>query len=168
MRAIKINKIEELKELSESKLENMLGLVGKAIYERARGIDRRPVTSEKAVKSIGKEHTFEKDIRDPEIIFKTFENLIHEIYQGVIEDKFSFTKSASWRTQGEKRFISSIKAITVICRFQGFETHSKSMTLKEPSNHLKILKRGAKKLLLKSIIKNQKLVRLVGLRVKIV
>ena len=149
LRAIGINKIKELKKLSKTKLKNLFGVVGERIYQRARGIDGEPVSSEKIIKSIGRERTFEKDTRDPEIIFSTFENIIKEVYEELLKNKFSF------------------KTITVVCRFSGFETHTKSKTLKEPTNNFEILKSEAKKFLLKFLLKNKKPVRLVGLRIKI-
>lgn len=150
LRNLKINKIKELKKISKAKLKEMFGIVGETIYERARGIDEEQVSPEEIIKSIGQEHTFEKDTRDPEIIFATFEKIIKNVYQELIENKFSF------------------KTLTVICRFRGFETHTKSKTLREPTQNLKILKKEAKKLLLKFLIENPKLIRLIGLRVAIV
>ena len=149
LRNFGINKIKELKKLSKRKLKNIFGVVGETIYERARGIDEEPVTSEEIIKSVGKEHTFDQDTRDPEIIFNTFEKIIKNVYQELIENNFSF------------------KTITVICRFTGFETHTKSKTLKEPTKDLNILKSEAKKLLLKFLLENKKLIRLIGLRIKI-
>jgi len=81
LRNLKVNKIKDLKNLSKSKLKDMFGIVGETIYERARGIDGEEVSSEEIVKSIGKEHTFEKDTRDPEIIFRTFEKIIKNVHQ---------------------------------------------------------------------------------------
>jgi len=147
LRVISINKIKELKNLSKFKLKNMFGVVGKTIYERAKGIDEEEISPEEIIKSIGKEHTFEKDTRDPEIIFGTFEKIIKDVYEELISNNFSF------------------KTITVICRFQGFETHTKSKTLKTPVQNLEILEKEAKKLLLKFLIENPKLIRLVGLRI---
>jgi len=150
LRNLKINKIKELKKISKAKLKEMFGIVGETIYERARGIDEEQVSPEEIIKSIGQEHTFEKDTRDPEIIFATFEKIIKNVYQELIENKFSF------------------KTLTVICRFRGFETHTKSKTLREPTQNLKILKKEAKKLLLKFLIESPKLIRLIGLRIAIV
>jgi len=149
LRNLKINKIKELKKLSKIKLKNMFGIVGETIYEKAKGIDEEPVSSEEVIKSIGKEHTFEKDTRDPEIIFATFERLLKDVNRELFSANLCF------------------KTITVICRFQGFETHTKSKTLKNSTNDLEILKKEAKKLLLRLLLENKKLVRLVGLRVKI-
>ena len=153
LRNFGVNKIKELKKISKSKLKEIFGLVGETIYERARGVDEEEVSSEEIIKSIGKEHTFEKDTRDPEIIFGTFEKIIRDIWEELIENNFSF------------------KTITVICRFSDFETRTKSKTeprplkmggakvkmrtksslptLKEPTQDFKILKSEAKKLLLK-------------------
>ncbi len=149
LRTIGKNRIKELKNLSQAKLKDMFGIVGETIYQKARGIDEREVLSEETIKSIGKEHTFEKDTRDPEIIFETFEKIIKDVYQELIVNNFSF------------------KVITVVCRFTGFETHTKSKTLKESARDFEILKSEAKKLLLKFLIENPKLVRLVGLRVSV-
>lgn len=149
LRALKINKIRELKKLSKSKLKNMLGIVGETIYEKARGIDTEQVSPEEIVKSIGREHTFERDTRDSKIIFETFDEIIEDVYQRLLENNFKF------------------KTITVVCRFSGFETHTKSKTLKNPIQDLEILKKEAKKLLLKFLMENPKLIRLVGLRIKV-
>jgi len=149
LRAIGVNKIKGLKRLSKSKLKDLFGKWGEAIYERARGIDEEPVTSEEIIKSIGRQITFEEDTRDPEIIFKNFEYMIREVHQELLKNNFSF------------------KTITVICRYQGFETYTKSKTLKEPTNDFEILKSEAKKLLLRFLIEGKKLIRLIGLRLKI-
>ena len=171
LRAIRINKITELKRLSKAKLKNMFGVVGKTIYERARGVDEEEVSSEEIIKSVGKEHTFDQDTRDPEILFGTFEKIIRDIWEELIENNFSF------------------KTITVICRFSDFETRTKSKTeprplkmggakvkmrtksslptLKEPTDDFEVLKSEAKKLLLRLIMENPKLIRLIGLRVSL-
>ena len=147
LRAIGINKIKELKRLSKSKLKEMFGKVGEKIWERARGIDKEPLVSEEIIKSIGKQITFEKDTRNPQLIFGTFEKLLKEVHEELIEENFSF------------------RTITVICRYRGFETHTKSTTLNEFTQDLKVLKKEAKKLLLKFLIESSKLIRLIGIRV---
>jgi DNA polymerase IV (DinB-like DNA polymerase) len=149
LRAIGINKIFELKILSKKKLEEMFGKIGKYFWERARGIDEEPVTSEEIIKSIGRQITFERDTRDPEIIFNAFDKLIEAVDRDRVSGKFSF------------------KTITVICRFSGFETHTKSKTLKELTQNFEILKKEAKKLLLRFLIESKKPIRLIGLRLKI-
>mgnify|MGYP000706179346 CR=1 FL=1 len=147
LRKIGINKIFELKKLSKEKLKEMFGKVGEKIWERARGIDEEPISPKEIIKSIGKQITFERDTRDAKIIFETFEKLIKEVHDELIKNNFSF------------------KTITVVCRFKNFETHTKSKTLKEPTFEFEILRKEAKKLLLRFLIKNKKPVRLIGARV---
>ena len=149
LRAIGVNKIFELKKFSKERLREIFGKVGERIWERARGIDEEPVSPEEVIKSIGRQITFERDTRNPRLIFGTFEKLIKEIHDELIENNFSF------------------RTITVICRYKGFETHTKSKTLKESSKDFEILKRESKKLLLKFFLENKKPIRLIGLRVKI-
>ncbi len=120
-----------------------MGKAGESIYQKARGIDEDPVISDEVIKSIGAEHTFERDTRDPEIIFQVFENLIQTVHSQVAEDNLSF------------------RTITVICRFQGFETHTKSKTFHLAPD----LSAEAKILLLRFIVENQTPIRLVGVRI---
>jgi DNA polymerase IV (DinB-like DNA polymerase) len=149
LRKIGINKIFELKKLPKQKLKEMFGKVGEKIWEKARGIDREPVAQKETIKSLGRQITFERDTKNPELIFNTFEKLIKEVYHELISKNFSF------------------KTITVICRYKDFETHTKSKTLKEPSKDFNILKKESKKLLLKFLLESKKLIRLIGIRVKV-
>jgi DNA polymerase IV (DinB-like DNA polymerase) len=146
LRELKINRIKELGKLSKEKLQGLFGKVGLNIYDKARGINKEPVTFDETIKSIGKEHTFDIDTRDPEMIFGIFEEIIKMIHQELLNNEFSF------------------KTITVICRYSGFETHTKSKTLEKETQSLEILERESKKLLLKFLVEKQKLIRLIGLR----
>ena len=85
----------------------------------------------------------------PKLFFGTFKKIIKDVHDELLENNFGF------------------KTITVICRFRGFETHNNSKTLKIPTQNFEILNSEAKKLLLKFLIENKKLIRLIGLRVKI-
>lgn len=142
--------VKDLKKIKKVDLKNLFGVVGETIYERARGIDESPVRTEEIIKSIGKEHTFEQDTRDPETLLSIFNAIIEELSQIVRARHLQF-----W-------------TITVVCRFKGFETHTKSKTLKEPTNEERILKKEALILFLRFIVKNPKPIRLVGLRVDVV
>ncbi len=145
--ALGIDKIKELKKLSRKELQQFFGKWGIDIFEKARGVDEKPVAAKETIKSIGREHTFEKDTRDPEIIFGRFEEIISVVFQELLSANFSF------------------RTITVICRFQDFETHTKSKTLPNQAQDLKILRSEAKKLLLRFLIEKPKLIRLLGVRV---
>ncbi|MDD5144869.1 MAG: DNA polymerase IV [Candidatus Pacebacteria bacterium] len=142
-----IRKVSELKELGREKLRELFGKAGETIYGRIRGKDEEEVSLKNIIKSLGREHTFEKDTRDPEIIFKVFDGIVEYI----------------WEELGKKNL--SFKTLTVVCRYQGFETHTRSLTLKEKERNFRIFKRESKKMLLKFLISSPKLIRLIGLRV---
>lgn len=141
--------IKDLKSLPKEKLEELFGKWGRGIYERARGNDDSPVVSDAAAKSLGREQTFAEDTRDPDAIFRAFDEIIADIWRQLVENSFSF------------------KTLTVVCRFQGFETHTKAKTLERITRDRKILTKESKNLLLRFLLENKKPVRLVGLRVKI-
>ena len=147
LRASKLNTVGDLKRLSQDDMEELFGIRGEAMYWKVRGIDEAPVVAEREVKSVGKEHTFEQDTRDPELLIQTFEELSREVAREIEEEGFSF------------------KTITVVCRFTGFETHTKSKTFKQPSKSSAVLRAEAMKLLLKFIVEKQKFIRLIGVRV---
>ena len=140
-------KIKDVREALKEELVEFLGVFGNTLYEKVRGIDHSLVTIKEEVKSIGKEHTFEKDTRDGEEIFPVFRELLLDVETQLKKDGFAF------------------KTITVVCRFRGFETHTKSKTLKDASQDLKMFKKEAMRLLLKFLTENLKPVRLVGVRV---
>ncbi|MCH7730852.1 DNA polymerase IV, partial [Patescibacteria group bacterium] len=143
-------KIQDVKKATKEELVELLGVFGSTLYEKVRGIDESPVSVENEIKSIGKEHTFERDTRDGEEIFPVFRELAGNVARELKEEGLSF------------------KTITVVCRFQGFETHTKSKTLKEGSKDGKLLEKEAMRLLLRFLTENLKPVRLVGVRVKVV
>lgn len=138
--------IKKLKEASKQDLHTLFGVMGDEIYKKARARDDSPVVTKEEIKSIGKEHTFEKDTRDGEEIFPVFRKLASEVVSELRKGGFSF------------------KTITVVCRFQGFETHTKSKSLKGPSQDWKLLQKEANLLLLRFLVENPKQVRLVGIR----
>jgi len=144
-----MNSVADLKKLSKEDMEELFGSRGEDMYGKVRGIDEDPVVAEREVKSIGREHTFEQDTRDPELLIRTFEQLSKQVAGEIEEQGFSF------------------KTIQVVCRFTGFETHTKSKTLKEQSNDAGLLRAEAMKLFMRFLVEKQKPLRLVGVRVTI-
>lgn len=147
LRALGICRIGDVKKLSGSDLKNIFGKWGELICERAQGIDEREVFPHEAAKSIGRDYTFEKDTRESKIIFGIFDELIKDLCRKIKEEKIRF------------------KTITVVCRFSGFETHTKSKTLKNFIKSCSILKKEAKNMLLRFLLENPKYIRLIGVRI---
>jgi DNA polymerase IV (DinB-like DNA polymerase) len=148
LRSLGVEKIKDLRELEETKLRELFGKIGEEIAKKAKGIDEEKVSPVELVKSFGKEHTFEKDTRDPEIIFSTLEKIIKEVWEEIVNENFI------------------ISGISIRCRFKGFETKSRQKSFKGKLK-LENFEKLAKKLLLELLLKNGKPVRLIGVRVKI-
>ncbi|MDP2641167.1 MAG: DNA polymerase IV [Candidatus Yanofskybacteria bacterium] len=138
--------VEDLRAKSKKELRKIFGKHGEYMYDRARGIDESPVATEESIKSIGREYTFETDTRDPETILTAFKEILEDMALELKEKGFS------WKT------------VTVVCRFQGFETHTKSKTLSEQTVRRKTLQSEAIKLLLRFLLEDPRPVRLVGIR----
>ncbi len=67
--------IGDLARLEENELAKMFGVMGHELYQRARGIDHRPVTTESEVKSISQEVTFSRDQIQQELLERTLKDL---------------------------------------------------------------------------------------------
>ncbi len=63
-----IKTVAELRRLSREELEHLFGKAGGRLYEYARGMDNRPVVTDRPAKSLSREETFETDIGDLEHI----------------------------------------------------------------------------------------------------
>jgi len=66
-----VKTIGDLAALPSDALERRLGKHGGSLVERAHGIDPDPVTGGEAAKSIGHEHTFDRDTADRDVIERT-------------------------------------------------------------------------------------------------
>jgi DNA polymerase-4 len=66
-----VRTIGDLAALSGDVMEGRFGKHGASLAERARGIDTDPVHDGDPAKSVGHEHTFDRDTTDPEIIERT-------------------------------------------------------------------------------------------------
>ena len=66
-----VRTIGDLAALSGNVMEGRFGKHGASLAERARGIDTDPVHDGDPAKSVGHEHTFDRDTTDPEIIERT-------------------------------------------------------------------------------------------------
>ncbi len=146
LRGSQFQKVQDLKRLSQEDFGDLFGIRGEEMYWKIRGVDNDPVVAEREIKSIGKEYTFERDTRDPELLIQTFEKLCWEVAAEVRAQKFLF------------------RTIAVKCRFRGFETHTKSRTLMIPCDDVQVFYSEAMKLFLGFIVQSAKPIRLIGAR----
>ncbi len=64
LEALGVSTVADLRGLSVERLSERFGRHGRVLYEFARGIDERPVTTHRERKSLGKETTFGSDLTD--------------------------------------------------------------------------------------------------------
>jgi DNA polymerase-4 len=120
-----VRTIGDLARLPEDVLRRRLGEHGTALAARARGIDPTPVGIDEAARSVSHEHTFEHDTRDPEVI----ERSLLALSEGV---------ASRLRAGGVRASTIAIKV-----RDSEFVTHSRQVTLKDPTDQAEDIYRAS-------------------------
>ncbi len=117
MHTMHIKTIGDITRLSRKELQSRFGKQGVELYERARGIDNRPVHSEHEAKSISKETTFVHDVSDEEKLTHTLRQLSDGVGRQV-------------RKQGLMG-----KTVAIKLRWSNFTTITRQITLVQPISH---------------------------------
>ena len=133
----------DLKKISEQRLNQHFGKAGKAYYNLVRGIDNRPVNPNRERKSIGAETTFEKDITNVILLQEKLLSVIDRLHERAKKvNKFGYT-------------------VTLKIKYSDFSQITRSKTLVDQILTIKTMKKIANSLLNK--IENiDKGVRLIG------
>lgn len=125
--------------------ENKMGKAGLALYDRGRGIDPREIEPSREPKSESAENTFEKDSCAPDFL-------------------------ASWLLRQSERVGKRLRkqqlagrTITLKIKYADFTQHTRSRTLKAPTNSTRVIFDTAMELLAES--KVQRPLRLIGVGV---
>jgi len=143
---LNIGTISDLAATDPELLIRLFGSWGTKLHEYAHGVDRREVIEGYETKSIGREVTFEKDVDDEDKILETLDDLAEEIHTELINSGFRF------------------KTITVKVRYENFDTYTRAKSLPFLTNDVYILRNSAKRLI-NALLRSNKKVRLIGLRV---
>jgi DNA polymerase-4 len=122
------------------------GKWGNELYNLARGIDHRPVSSKRQPKSIGEETTFATDQQDPEKLRRSLAEFAQVL----------------WQRLEQKGLLG--RTITLKVRYSNFVTITRSHTSPDPATSANQIFQRALYLLTKIDLKHQK-VRLIGLTV---
>lgn len=113
-----IQRIGQLRAWPAQGLRSALGAAWAGhLQALARGEDSRPVESEQAAKSIGRERTFDEDSREEELLRQTLGDLA--------EDVAGRLRRHGWHCG----------TLQLKYRFEGFETHTRQRPLRPPSQH---------------------------------
>jgi DNA polymerase IV (DinB-like DNA polymerase) len=146
LRQLGINTIGDMAHYDPSVLTEKFGVAGTQLYLFSQGIDNSDVGIQGAVKSIGRNVTFEKDTSDWNFVLQTLEKLCVEIHKEAKENNFLF------------------KTVTATIRYENFETHTHGKTLPFLTDRLSDLEKAAHELM-HPYLKPERKIRLIGARV---
>lgn len=141
-----IHTIGDIVKTPKEVLIKELGKFGTDLIKRAHGMDDRPVADDHDIKSISNEVTFFQDVGDEGELVSTIQNL-------------SIMTARRLREEGLSGYTIKIKI-----RWPNFETHSRQISLQEPTDQDSIIKKYALQLFFKIWQKEEK-VRLLGVGV---
>ncbi len=115
LRALGIETVEQIAGMPQEKLESIFGQWGTALYRKSRGGDSYEFVIDAEPKSISHNHTFGEDTDDADSLSAMLSHL-------------SQKASKRLREAG-----LATRTLTLTIRYAGFETHTRSKTLGEPT-----------------------------------
>jgi DNA polymerase-4 len=142
-----IKTIGELASLPLDMVTRRFGATGAVIHSYARGIDDREVEAPGEAKSISQQLTFARDTLDRNFLESNLHNLCQEVCQEL-------------RSQNKRA-----KCVAIRLRYADFKTITRQVTLQEASDVTQVIFATAQQLLSKTLAKQEKPIRLIGIRV---
>jgi DNA polymerase-4 len=143
MAELGIHTIGDVAQIPEAVLVRQFGQAGREMSRHARGLDDRPVVVERAARSISSEVTFERDVTDPGRLDQTLRRLSEDVARSLRDKKLCAA------------------TIRLKIRWQGFSTHTRQVSLPQPTDQDQVIYEEAADLL-RAIWTNGQPVRLVG------
>lgn len=135
--------IGDIPKRTKNELERLFGKYGFELYDHALGIDDRPISLGREVKSMSQETTFAKDSTDPMFLRQTLKDLsAHVGYQ--------------LRQEGY-----CAKVVRLKIRWADFSTHTRQVSLAQPTDQDGVIYSNVEALF-KTIWESGKPVRLIG------
>lgn len=146
LRALGVVTGRDLRRLSQDQLERAFGKHGGTYWRMARGIDERPVNAERERKSVGRETTFLRDVRELPELERTLGPLAEQVAERLAR--------GGW--------VAS--AVTVKVKFDDFEQITRQMQTARPVSEAHEILAYARHLL-RAKVRLARPVRLVGIAV---
>jgi DNA polymerase-4 len=115
LRALSIETVEQIAAVPQEKLESIFGQWGTALYRKARGGDSYEFVIDAEPKSISHNHTFGEDTDDSNALSTMLSHLSQKACKRLREAGLA------------------TRTLTLTIRYAGFETHTRSKTLAEPT-----------------------------------
>lgn len=102
---------QDLYDKTELELSKKFGKLGHSLFRRVRGIDNSPVKVERDRKSLGKERTFQKDLKRDEEVLHFLRFISKEVFAALEEKEMHG------------------KTVVLKIRYSDFETHTRRKTI---------------------------------------
>jgi DNA polymerase-4 len=115
LRAMGIERVEQIAAMPQEKLENIFGQWGTALFRKARGGDSYEFVVEAEPKSISQNHTFNEDSDDSAALSSMLSHLSQKACKRLREAGLA------------------ARTLTLTIRYEGFDTYTRSKTLAESS-----------------------------------
>jgi DNA polymerase IV len=115
LRALGLETVGQLADVSQEKLERIFGQWGTALYRKARGGDSYEFVIDAEPKSISHNHTFGDDTNDTEALVAMLSHLSQKACKRLREAGLA------------------TRTVTLTIRYAGFDTYTRSKTLPEPT-----------------------------------
>jgi DNA polymerase-4 len=115
LRAMGIERVEQIAAMPQEKLEKIFGQWGTALFRKARGGDSYEFVVDAEPKSISQNHTFNEDTDDSAALTAVLSHLSQKACKRLREAGLA------------------ARSLTLTIRYEGFDTHTRSKTLAEPS-----------------------------------
>jgi DNA polymerase IV len=141
-----IHTIGDIAKWPESEMIRLFGENGRELSRHSRGIDERPIETERETKSISQEITFSRDVRDDRLLQKTLMEMSAEVAKQLRKNNLAG------------------KTIKLKLRWPDFTTLTRQTTLVNPTDQEEEITRAALDLL-KAVRKPNQAVRLIGVGV---
>nr|WP_143838375.1 DNA polymerase IV [Nitrospira cf. moscoviensis SBR1015] len=145
--------VQDMKSLTISQLDALLGKRGVDLHEKIRGRDSTPLEEYAAIKSISEQHTFDADTLDSRRLLSELELLGKGVMDRLQQEGFQ-----------------SFRTVVLTVRFADFKTISRAHTLAEPAGEMATLRREILRLLMPFLDRREnprhQLIRLLGVRVE--
>jgi DNA polymerase-4 len=117
LKSLNISRIGDLAAVDQAVLERMLGKHGRDLWERANGVDNRPVVTEHETKSISSETTFDVDVYSLSSAEAALSGLAVTVAKRLRRDNLQGT------------------TIRIKLRWSDFTTITRQSSVKKPVNH---------------------------------
>ncbi len=140
-----IRTVGELANYDAAKLNEEFGAFGVEFHQMAQGLDTSEVIEYRPPKSFSREHTFDVDTSDKQLIYSTLDKLCDGIIKDANEHGYTF------------------RTLTIKVRYEDFETHTSSKSFMHPLTITESVKANMHKLL-KPFLNSGKAVRLIGVK----